>query len=176
VLLDVFPRLAAAALEDDERAVQFEGFGRRKLHRPEVEIGIDERDAVNEAARFAANLPDEADFGFLGGIGQAHGQAFIGRKTVSRDDASAVAAEYDSFCVFRKHFSRRVGAEQNDSYFFGDTSAAAFTLHSSVYAPLIGRALLRSTAVVFESLAVRIVMRSNAMGNTRFEQGGEELA
>ena len=130
-----------------------------------MRIGIDESDAVDVAAWFAADLADEADFGFFGGIGQAQGQAFVGRKTLSRDDASAMAAEYDSFCVFRKHLSRRVGAEQDDSYFFCDTSASAFSLHRPVYALGIGRALLTSMAAGFESLAVWIGMRSNAMGN-----------
>jgi len=176
MLFDVLARLASAAFEHDEGAGRFERIWRRKLHRPEVRIGIDERDAVNVAARFAADLPDEADFGFLGRIGQAQGQEFVGRKTVSRDNAGPVTAKHDGFRLFRKHFTGRIGAEQDDSYFFCDTSAAAFSLHRPVYALGIGRALRRSTAATFESPGVRIVMRWNAIGKARFERGSEELA
>lgn len=141
-----------------------------------MRIGIDECDAVNVAARFAANLPHEADFGFFGGIGQAQGQEFVGREAVSRDNAGTVTAEHDGFRFFRKHFSGGIGAEQDDSYFFRDTSASAFSLHRPVYALGIGRALRRSTTATFESWGVRIVMRWNAMGKPRFEWESEEVA
>ena len=103
-----------------------------------MRVGVNECDAVNVAARFPANLPDEADFGFFGGVGQAQGQEFVGREAVSRDNAGAVTAKHDGFRLFTKHFSRRVGAEQDDSYFFCDASAAAFSLHRPVYAVGIG--------------------------------------
>ena len=115
VLLDILAGFAEAAFEEQLETDRFERLAFRKLHRPEVRIGIDERNAANVAARFAANLPDEADFGFFGGIGRPQGQEFVGRKTVSRDNAGTVAAKHDGFRFFRKHFYGGVGAEQNDS-------------------------------------------------------------
>jgi len=66
-------RLADAALEDNPLGDWFERIGRRKLHGPEVWIGVNEGDAVNVAAGFAADLSNEADFGFFGGAGKPEG-------------------------------------------------------------------------------------------------------
>jgi len=113
------------------RAGWFERIGRRKFHRPEVWIGIDESNAVNVAARLAANLPDEADRSFLGSPREPERQKFIWRKSISRDNSSAVAAQDDGIRFFRKHFSGCVGPEQHDGEFFCDASASAFSWHSS---------------------------------------------
>ena len=59
-------RLAHAAFEGNPLGGWFEGIGRRKLHWPEVGMGVHEGYAVNVAAGFAADLPDEADFDFFG--------------------------------------------------------------------------------------------------------------
>jgi hypothetical protein len=74
VLLDILAGSAEAAFEKQVETYRFERLGFRKFHRPEVRIGVNECDAVNVAARFAANLADETDFGFLAGIKQPEGQ------------------------------------------------------------------------------------------------------
>jgi hypothetical protein len=79
-----------------------------------VRIRIDEGDAVNVAARFATDLPYEADGSFFGGPDEPQRQEFVRRKPISSDNAGAVAAEYDGFRFFRKHFSGCVGSEQDD--------------------------------------------------------------
>jgi len=107
-------RLAHAAFEGDQADGWFERIGRRKLHRPEVRIGIDKRDAVNVAARFAADLSDESDGSLLGRPGEAQRQEFVRRKAISRDNSGAVAAQDDSIRFFRKHFSSCVCPEQDD--------------------------------------------------------------
>jgi len=83
VLLNILMRLAEAAFQRQTEAGRFEGFGGRKLHRPEVGVGLDKRQAINVAARLAANLPDEADDRLLPGARQAQGHEFVGCKAVS---------------------------------------------------------------------------------------------
>jgi len=70
-LLDFLTRLANAALQHGRVAGCIEAIGRGKLDGPEVGIGIDEGNAVDVAARFAADWADEADFRLLVGTGQA---------------------------------------------------------------------------------------------------------
>jgi hypothetical protein len=124
-----------------------------------------ERDHFNKI-RFARIFP---------GSRHAQRKHFVWRKTISRDDVGAVAAEDDAFRFFRKHSASRFGAEQDDSYFFCDPSAAAVLLPRPVDALGIGRMLRRSNDGGVRSLAVRMAMRWNAMGNARFERESEEL-
>lgn len=125
-LFDVLARLAEAAFERDAAVSRFERLGRRKFHRPEMRIWIDERETIYVTARFAADLADEANHRLFRGIGQAERQDFVRGKPVSRQNASAVPAEHYRFRFFREHFSCRIRAEQHDSEFFRDASAAAF--------------------------------------------------
>jgi len=59
-------RLAHATFEGNPLGDWFERIGRRKLHWPEIGIGVNEGDAINVAAGFAADLPNQADFSFFG--------------------------------------------------------------------------------------------------------------
>src|SRR5580704_2730695 len=85
-------RLAHAAFEGNPLVDLFEWIGRRKFHGPEVGIAIHEGDAVNVAARFAADLANETNFSFFGGTRKPKSQAFVRRKSISGDNSGAVAA------------------------------------------------------------------------------------
>lgn len=128
-LLDVLAHMAEAAFERDAVAGRFERLRRREFHRPEMRIWIDEREAIHVATGFAADLADEADHRLFRGIGQPKRQDFVRGKPVSRQNSCAVAAEHHCFRFFRKHFACRIRAEQNDSEFFHNASAAAFRVH-----------------------------------------------
>jgi len=136
-LFHIHTGLANAAFEGNLLAGGFERIGWRKVHRPEIRIGVDEGDAVDVAARFTANLPDEADRSFFGSPGEPQRQEFIRRKSISRDNSSAVAAKDDGIRFFRKHFSGCVSPEQDDGYFFCDAAASAFLWHRSTGSPLL---------------------------------------
>ena len=129
VLLDVFARVAATAFEQRLRNGWFERFGLRKVHRPEVRIGIDERDAVNVASGFSADLANESNLAFLGGSGKTERQDIVRRKAVTGNNAGAVAAEHHGFRLLHNHFSRGVGAKEDNVQFHGNTSASALSFH-----------------------------------------------
>jgi hypothetical protein len=129
VLLNLLPRLAERAREGEAADLRFVVLGRGKFHAPEVEVGVHEGDAMNIAAGLAADLADEAHFGFFRRAGETERENFVRREAVFGKHAGAVAAEHNGFGPLGKDFAGSVGTEQNDGEFFGDATAAASAMH-----------------------------------------------
>jgi hypothetical protein len=128
-LLNILTKVAKAALERSWALRWIVGFRRRKFHGPELKILIDECDAVDIAAGFAANLANETNFCFGGGTGHAQGQDFVGSEDVARNDSGAVAAEDNGFRLLREHLSCRAGSKKHDGDFFGNAPTSANLMH-----------------------------------------------
>lgn len=101
----------------------------RKIHLPKINVGVDESDAVNVTAGFASDFANQADLGFSGGAWNAERQDFVGRESVARNDASAVAAKDHRFRFLGKDSAARIRPEQNDIQLFCDASTASKSLH-----------------------------------------------
>ena len=124
-VVDLFEGLAMAANEGEKPQLPFRGSDGRKVDVPEIEVGIEEGDAVGVLAVLRAELADDTDFGFLVLIGPAEEELLFGGELVAGEDAGAVKAEEDGIGGLGKDFAIQVAPDEEDGDFFRDASAAA---------------------------------------------------
>ena len=76
----------------EKAELAFHGADRGKVDFPEIEIGIEEGDAVGVQAGLLAELADDADFGFLVALGPAEDELLFGGELVAGEEAGTVKA------------------------------------------------------------------------------------
>ena len=123
-----FESLAVAADEGEKAQLSLRGGNRRKVNFPEIEVGIEEGDAVGVAPVLGTDLADDADFGFLVALRPAEDELLFGRELVAGENASAMKAEKDSGGMLGKDFAAEVAPDEEDGDFLGNASAAAHNL------------------------------------------------
>ena len=126
--VDFFGSVASAADDQKKPHFHFERADGRKVHLPEIEIGIEEGDAVGVTAGFRADVTDDADFGLFVFFGPAEDKFLLGRKLVFGKDAGAVAAEDYGGGVLGKDAAVQITPDEEDGDFLRDASAAAHNL------------------------------------------------
>ncbi len=100
----------------------------RKIDFPEIEIEIEESNAVGVAAGLFTDVANDADVGLLVFVGPAEDELLFGGKLVAGKNAGAVKAEENSGSAFGKHAAVQIGADEEDGDFFGDAGRAAHDL------------------------------------------------
>jgi len=114
--------------EGEKAELLFRGADRGKVDFPEIEVGIEEGDAVGVLAVLRAKLADDADFGFLVALGPAEDELLLGGKLVAGEEAGAVKAEEDSGGGLGKDFAVQIAPDEEDGNFFRDAARAAHNL------------------------------------------------
>lgn len=127
-VVELFNSFAGAADEGDEAGFEFGGRERGKFRVPEMEIGVDEGDAIGEGAVRRAGLVDDADDGFAVAIGAAKDELLLGRKFVAGEDAGAVEAEDDGGGGLGENFAVQIAADEEDGDGCGDATSDAHNL------------------------------------------------
>jgi len=113
-LLDLDAFVAKATFEIDAGGTRERLRRGRKFDLPEIEIRIAEGDAEDVTAGVFAKTADEADVGFAAGIGETHGEDFVGSEFVARANTGAVEAEDESVRFLGEDAARGVRAEKDD--------------------------------------------------------------
>jgi len=99
----------------------------RKIDFPEIEIQVEESNAVGVAARLFANLADDADVGLLVFVGPAGDELLFGGKLMAGKNAGAVKVRRT--VIGRSENMRPSKSEPiRDGDFFGDAGIAAHDL------------------------------------------------
>lgn len=127
-VVDFFDGLADGTDERDKTELSFDGADGRKIGFPEVEVGIEESDAVGVAASLRADVTNDADVGFFIALGPTKDELLLGGKLVAREDAGAVKTEEDGLGGFGEDAAIQIAADEEDGDFFRDASAAAHNL------------------------------------------------
>ena len=117
-LLDLDPFVAKTTFEIDAGGTRERVRGRRKFDLPEIEIRIAEGDAEDVTAGVFAETADKTDVGFAAGIGEAHGEDFVGSEFVAGANTGAVKAEYESVRFLGEDAARGIRAEEDDGDLF----------------------------------------------------------
>jgi len=117
-LLDVDAFVAKTAFEVNTGGAWLQLRGRREFDLPEIEIGIAEGDAVNVTAAVFTEAANEADVGFAAGIGEAHGEDFVGSEFIARANTGAVKAEDEGMRFLGEDATGSVRAEEDDGDLF----------------------------------------------------------
>lgn len=100
----------------------------RKLDAPEVDLGVEESNAVGIGAIRGANLSDDADVGFFIGFPMDKDQLLLDDKLVLRNDTCAVTAQDYRLCFFYELLTIGVAAGQENGDLFGNAAAAPHVL------------------------------------------------
>ncbi len=124
-VVDFFEGVAGGTGERDEAELFFPIGDGRKIDFPEIEIQVEESNAVGVAAGLFANLADDADVGLLVFVGPAEDELLFGGKLVAGKNAGTVKTEKNSGSALGKHAAVQIGADQEDGDFFGDAGRAA---------------------------------------------------
>jgi hypothetical protein len=127
-VVDFLESAAGAADEGDEAELLFKFGDGRKVDFPEIEILVEEGDAVGVAAGLLAEVADDADFGFLVALGPAEDELLLRGELVAGEEAGAVKAEEDRGGVLGKDFAVQVAPDEEDGNFFRDAARAAHNL------------------------------------------------
>jgi len=117
-LLDLDPFVAKTTFEVDTVGTRERLRRGRKFDLPEIEIRIAEGDAEDVPAGVFAKAADEANVGFAAGVGEAHGEDFIGSEFVARANTGAMEAEDESVRFLGEHATGGVRAEEDDGDLF----------------------------------------------------------
>ena len=123
-----FESFAVAADEGEKAHLSLRAADRRKVNFPEIEILVEEGNAVGVVPVLGTDLADDADFGFLVALRPAKDELLFGRELVAGEDAGAVKAEEDSGGMLGKDFAAEVAPDEEDGDFLRNTSAAAHNL------------------------------------------------
>jgi len=127
-VVHLFESLAVAADEGEKAQLSLRGADQRKVNFPEIEVGIEEGDAVGVVPVLGTHLADDANFGFLVALRPAKDKLLFGRELVAGEDASTVKAEEDGGGVLGEDFAAEVAPDEEDGDFLGNASAAAHNL------------------------------------------------
>lgn len=127
-VVHLFKSFAMAADEREKAQLPFDGADRRKVNFPEIEILVEEGDAVGVVPVLGTDLADDTNFGFLVALRPAKDELLFGRELVAGEDASAMKAEEDSRGVLGKDFAAEVAPDEEDGNFLRNASAAAHNL------------------------------------------------
>ncbi len=128
VIVNALPRLTHIADQSENSEFLFLRRWWRELHLPEIQNGIEKRDAVCVNARVFSDLADHADFRLFVAFRPAQNHFLFGRKLVPREKACAVEAEENSLGFLRKNPARQIGTDQDDGNLFRHASASAHNL------------------------------------------------
>jgi hypothetical protein len=112
---------------------------RGKFHAPEIQVGINEGEAVSMDAIGGAHFADDADGSFAVAIGATKDELLFGRNLVMRNDAGAVEAEEDGVGRLREDFAVEIAADQEDGNFFRDAASDTHNLQWQVTSQRRGR-------------------------------------
>lgn len=82
-VVDFFESVAGTADDRDEAHFYLDGTDGRKVDFPEIEMGIEEGNAIGVLAGLLAEVADDADFGFAIFLGPAKDELLLGRKFVA---------------------------------------------------------------------------------------------
>ena len=130
---------AGAAHQGQKAGFDFRGGKRRKFRAPEIQVGINEGQAVGVHAIGGAHFADDADNSFAVAIGATKDELLFGRKLVMRNDAGAVEAEEDGVGGLREDFAVEIAADQEDGNFFRDAASDTHNLQWQVTSQRRGR-------------------------------------
>jgi len=108
--------------EREKAELPFHGADRRKVNFPEIEVGIEEGDAVGVLAVLRAKLADDADFGFLVALGPAEDELLFGGELVAGEEAGAMKAEEDGGGELGKDFAVQIAPDEEDGNFSRDAA------------------------------------------------------
>jgi hypothetical protein len=130
---------AGVAHQGQKAGFDFRGGKRGKFHAPEIQVGINEGEAVSMDAVGGAHFADDADGSFAVAIGATKDELLFGRKLVMRNDAGAVEAEEDGVGGLREDFAVEIAADQEDGNFFRDAASDTHNLQWQVTSQRRGR-------------------------------------
>ena len=121
-----FSGAATGALQERLAGLLFRIGQTRKVEAPKIDLGIQERDAVNVHIAVGPDLAHDASFDFFVGFLAANDEFLLGREFVLRHDSGAVAAEHDGFGALGEDAPFDVAANEGDSDLFRNACAATF--------------------------------------------------
>ena len=123
-VVDIFARVAGSAKKSNDAELLFRFADGRKIDLPEIEIQVEESDAVGMTASLLADVADNADVGFLVFFGPAEDELLFGRKLMAREDACAVQTEEDGAGAFGEHAAVQIGTDEEDGNFLRNAGRA----------------------------------------------------
>lgn len=138
-VVELLDGLAGAAHQGQQAGFDFRGGERRKFHAPEIQVGINEGQAVGVDAIRGAHFADDADGSFAVAIGATKDELLLGRKLVMRNDAGAVEAEKDGVGGLGENFAVEIAADQEDGNFFRDAASDTHNLQWQLTSQRRGR-------------------------------------
>jgi len=103
----------------------FAGRGRREFELPEIDLLIDEGNAVSVDFFLRANLTENADSRFTIGFQRAQNHFLIGNKCMGRENSRAMQAEDGGLGILRKEAALDVGTNEHDGNLFGQSPTTA---------------------------------------------------
>ena len=127
-VVDFFESVAGAANYGDDAEFHFQCAEGRKIDFPEIEIGVEEGDAVGVVVGVGAEVADDADFGLLVFFGPAKDEFLLGGEFVAGENAGAVEAEEDGGGGLGENAAIEIAADEQDGDLLRDASAAAHNL------------------------------------------------
>jgi hypothetical protein len=127
-VVDFLERVARGADKNEQAEFFFGVTDGRKVDAPEIELLVEESDAVGVLAGLFANVADDADFGFAIFFGPAKDKLLLRGELVAGKKASAVKAEENSSGAFREHAAVQIGTDEEDRNFFRDAGRATHNL------------------------------------------------
>lgn len=117
-----------SADEGEMAELPFHSADRREVNSPEIEVLVEEGDAVGVRAVLLAELADDVDIGFLVALRPAEDKLLLGGKLMAGEEAGAVKAEQDRGGGIGKDFAVQVAPDEEDGDFFRDAARAAHNL------------------------------------------------
>jgi hypothetical protein len=127
-VVDFFESMAGATDEGKKAELHFHGADGREIDFPEIEIFVEEGDAVSVLAGLLAQVADHADFGFLVSFGPAKDELLLRREFVAGENAGAMKAEEDSGGGLGEDAAIQIAADEEDGDMFGDAATATHNL------------------------------------------------
>lgn len=127
-VIDFFEGAAGGTDEGDDAELLFKVADGREVDFPEIEVQIEEGDAISVLAGLFAEVADDADVGFLVFFGPAKDELLLGGKLVAGENACAVKAEENGGGGFGEHAAVQIGADEEDGDFFRDAGRATHNL------------------------------------------------
>ena len=127
-VVNFFEGLAGATDEGDKAELLFDFADGRKVDFPEIEMEIEESDAVGVLAGLFAEVADDADFGFLVLFGPAKDELLLGGKLVAGKNAGAVKAEENGGGGLGENAAVQIAADEEDGNLFRDAGRATHNL------------------------------------------------
>lgn len=127
-VVDFFESIAEAADEGEKTELLFDGADGREVDFPEIEILVEEGDAVGVLAGLRTEMADDADFRFLVFLGPAKDELLLRGKLVAGKKAGAVKAEEDRGGGLGEDAAIQIGTDKEDGEFFRDAGRATHNL------------------------------------------------